>query len=457
MGFFVKVAGFDSPYENEETTFGVDWGTNLYAIGSSGRLWEWDGISSTQTLIADAPASFITDIAIFGSELYGAGNNGTLYKWNGATPAVSKGGTGAWTAVASVGGTRLFAVGVHNSNLYVGGGDNGSLYELQGSSLVLKAPQLGSEVVIHFLLSVNSKLYSPTAYTTRLYEWNGVDAWVNKVNTSALLNQIEGITLTKDDTDRIYTATKPDGYLFRWNGSNDWVKIADRPSSLTGWGHTLLFLDGKIYVLYSDGGVGVYNIALDTMSVLIEPPTYGSYSSMAALSGELYIWGRDGLYRVYDYVTPEEALVEGGDVKLFYGTEYFDTAVSGGDFVRDPGLETAIIISLFTNARAQDTDLPLPDNSDSREGWWGDDHIGSKLWLLGRSKTQLDIAEQARQYAEESLLWMVQDGVAASIMVTPEIIAHDTIQLTIEVQRPDADPVFYKYYYNWQNQIFGRA
>lgn len=70
------------------------------------------------------------------------------------------------------------------------------------------------------------------------------------------------------------------------------------------------------------------------------------------------------------------------------------------DLQGDDGLMTAVIISLFTDARAHDDD-PLPDErvgvSSDRRGWWGDclpdaqgeqtlESIGSRLWLLWREK-----------------------------------------------------------------------
>lgn len=61
-----------------------------------------------------------------------------------------------------------------------------------------------------------------------------------------------------------------------------------------------------------------------------------------------------------------------------------DIALKNGALDTDDGLRTAILISLFTDARALDDDvLPAPED---RRGWWGDaipeiegDIIGSRL------------------------------------------------------------------------------
>lgn len=100
-----------------------------------------------------------------------------------------------------------------------------------------------------------------------------------------------------------------------------------------------------------------------------------------------------------------------------------DLAIEDGDLARDDGLRTAVIISLFTDARARDDD-PLPDQGGDRRGWWGDcanddpnDRIGSRLWLLAREKVVPATAIRAADYCREALAWMMDDGIAASAEV----------------------------------------
>ena len=106
------------------------------------------------------------------------------------------------------------------------------------------------------------------------------------------------------------------------------------------------------------------------------------------------------------------------DICLHFDQEngLFDALLSGplADLQGDDGLMTAVIISLFTDARAHDDD-PLPDErvgvSSDRRGWWGDclpdaqgeqtlESIGSRLWLLWREKDLDSVVARARQYAE---------------------------------------------------------
>ena len=105
----------------------------------------------------------------------------------------------------------------------------------------------------------------------------------------------------------------------------------------------------------------------------------------------------------------------------------------------------AVIISLFTWRRAHDDDV-LPNTGMSRMGWWGDsfppspnDKIGSRLWLLARSKLTDGTAQQAQDYAEEALQWLIDDGVAARVDVSAVRQGISTLALTcIVVNRSGA-------------------
>mgnify|MGYP002608449332 CR=1 FL=1 len=107
------------------------------------------------------------------------------------------------------------------------------------------------------------------------------------------------------------------------------------------------------------------------------------------------------------------------------------------DFVSDD-LARAIVISLFSWRRAGKDD-PLPGKS--RMGWWADtfdgEEIGSKLWLLSRAKLTRGTLEKAREYAQESLQWLIDDGVAAEVQVTAERGEMDRLNMSVNVVKPD--------------------
>jgi len=116
------------------------------------------------------------------------------------------------------------------------------------------------------------------------------------------------------------------------------------------------------------------------------------------------------------------------DIKISWDTNLMegDFGFEGNDLEHDNGLETAVLISLFSDRRANDDD-ELPDPSRGKRGWWGDlvsgienDLIGSKLWLLERNKTTEETLVKAKQYILESLRWMIEDGITRKIEVEVE-------------------------------------
>lgn len=123
----------------------------------------------------------------------------------------------------------------------------------------------------------------------------------------------------------------------------------------------------------------------------------------------------------------------------------FDISLDGADLATDGGLQTAVIMSLFTDRRAEPDDA-IPDGTDDRRGWWADawpaapgDLWGSRLWLLYREKDLPSVLTRAQQYAEESLAWMVADGVAAAVRVTAERVRRGVLGIFVEIEKPDGE------------------
>jgi phage gp46-like protein len=148
------------------------------------------------------------------------------------------------------------------------------------------------------------------------------------------------------------------------------------------------------------------------------------------------------------------------DIALFWnGTEHSaDIAVAAGDLVMDSDLQTAVLISLFTDRRAEDDDI-LPDEFSSRRGWWGDAldvngvqrRIASRLWLLGREKQLTEVVARAKEYAEESLAWLVEDGVATAVTVDARVAAKGVLSLAVRITRPKAGAAKFAFDFAWSN------
>lgn len=143
------------------------------------------------------------------------------------------------------------------------------------------------------------------------------------------------------------------------------------------------------------------------------------------------------------------------DVRIAWKGTTGDLALAGFDLERDDGLQTAVLVSLFSDRRAEIDDV-LPGAADDRRGWWGDefldtpgDRIGSRLWLLGREKQLASVVERAREYAVEALQWLVEDGVAARVDVAAEIVRAGMLGLHVRILRPDRSRVEYRFDHVW--------
>lgn len=104
-------------------------------------------------------------------------------------------------------------------------------------------------------------------------------------------------------------------------------------------------------------------------------------------------------------------------------------------------LTRAVIISLFTWRRAE-----RDDDTPQIFGWWGDtwptvqnDRIGSRLYLLRRSKLTNKTPQLARDYVRQALEWMTEDGVAARLDVIPTRTGIDTLALAITIYQRDGN------------------
>lgn len=158
------------------------------------------------------------------------------------------------------------------------------------------------------------------------------------------------------------------------------------------------------------------------------------------------------------------------DLALGWDVDRFaaDLTLQAGQLALDDGLRTAILISLFSDARAPDG-AELPEGGDDRRGWWGDDYpaaalagsagiasdgrIGSTLWLLRRSKITAQAIEQARLAAYDALTWLLRDGIASAIAVEAEAQSADglpqRLAIAVMLERPTG-PGRQRYDFTWE-------
>lgn len=142
------------------------------------------------------------------------------------------------------------------------------------------------------------------------------------------------------------------------------------------------------------------------------------------------------------------------DISSFWDVESLaaDWREGRGDLVSGDDLQTAIIISLFTDRVARDDD---DIDGDDRRGWWGDadeeNDIGSRLWLLRRQKLTQAVAQKAEDYSREALQWLVTDGVVSSFSVATQIVYPRRLNMVIRYQRPgNGNDTDMRFFWVWE-------
>lgn len=119
-----------------------------------------------------------------------------------------------------------------------------------------------------------------------------------------------------------------------------------------------------------------------------------------------------------------------------------DLSIASNDLVTEDTLRTAVLISIFSDARVSLEELP--EGEPTRRGFWGDaleenDTFGSKLWLLAREKKTQDVLDRARQYVTQALSWMVDDGIAREVQVETAWTPEGFLGISGKVHRPNAE------------------
>lgn len=134
-----------------------------------------------------------------------------------------------------------------------------------------------------------------------------------------------------------------------------------------------------------------------------------------------------------------------------------DLSMIDMDLASERGLTTAVILSLFTDRRAEDDDVPPSGDPTDRRGYWADefadvpgDKYGSRLWLLDRAKRTNDTLLLAKAYTEEALAWMLEDKVVASVVVETRYEGAALI-IAVELRRPGKDPIALRFAHTWEH------
>ncbi|MBT0362579.1 phage GP46 family protein [Morganella morganii] len=130
-----------------------------------------------------------------------------------------------------------------------------------------------------------------------------------------------------------------------------------------------------------------------------------------------------------------------------------DWKPGNGDLLAGDDLQSAIMISLFTDRLAHSDDYY---DDEYRRGWWADTgtdgFIGSRLWLLRRQKLTTQVAKKAEDYAREALAWLITDGVVSDIQIRTQIVWPQRLNMVIRYHRPDSGAEDLRFYWVWEKQ-----
>jgi phage gp46-like protein len=131
--------------------------------------------------------------------------------------------------------------------------------------------------------------------------------------------------------------------------------------------------------------------------------------------------------------------------------------LAGNDLATGFDIETMVLLSLFTDARATPDWVPPGGSSNDPRGWWGDffatvGPLGSNLWQLDRSKigNPQALLNQATDYCTAALQWLIDQGLAASVTVQCRTLPGDQIGIAIAVTQPSGTPLNFQYQWAWQ-------
>lgn len=108
----------------------------------------------------------------------------------------------------------------------------------------------------------------------------------------------------------------------------------------------------------------------------------------------------------------------------------------------DDPLVRAVVISLLTWRRADDSDEVPPDGE--RMGWWGDsvpsvagDRIGSKLWLRRREKLLPETVRRIEDDCRDALKWLVDDGHVTAVSVAGQRAGDTSLAVLVALTMPE--------------------
>ncbi len=144
-----------------------------------------------------------------------------------------------------------------------------------------------------------------------------------------------------------------------------------------------------------------------------------------------------------------------GDIAIVWNpaTSQGDWVIRNGDLKSGSDLESAILVSLFTDAYAPDFVPPPPSGPPNPRGCWTDTYtgyrIGSLLWTRTRLiKTQATL-NLIKGDCQNALAWLVTAGAVTSFDIDAAWVNKTALALAITANMPDGTAPAFAYKRLW--------
>jgi phage gp46-like protein len=144
----------------------------------------------------------------------------------------------------------------------------------------------------------------------------------------------------------------------------------------------------------------------------------------------------------------------GGDIEILWDNTNAigDWGLAESDLLTGQDLETACLVSLFSD-RLATPDFAPTDGTTDRRGWWADTYndepLGSNLWQLDRAKGTRATLGFARSYALTSLQWLIDDGVAAQVLCNTAWLSSTMLGIAIAIIKPNGTETRFMFGWAW--------
>ena len=120
---------------------------------------------------------------------------------------------------------------------------------------------------------------------------------------------------------------------------------------------------------------------------------------------------------------------------------FYDISIDAfGDVATADSFDTAILVSLLTDRRADESEIA---ESDRRRGWIGNEstpgvEMGSKIWLYEQARATRTVINAVSDAARDALEWLIEDGFAIALSDVTVGATATGMTLSVTIRRPNS-------------------